>query len=189
MIICFTGSHSTGKSTAVNYLRGREKFECIDSVTRSTISTAERKVDGVTSLDEAQLKLADSVVKSMEAITMKNLVDPDKIYVMDRCVFDFIAYTTSFFKRGLLSEETYKTVLRKVQNLWEQIDVFFYLPVDFPLVPDGERSEDEDLRQAVDKEIQALLLWNKVRAVKLSGSKEERLNIIDSTISRVNDAR
>lgn len=189
MIIAFTGAHSCGKSTLVDYFRGKENFVCLDSCTRSTITAEERKVDGLNNLDSAQLKLLDGVTHRMAEIVEMNAKDPNKIYVMDRCVFDFIAYSRCFANRWQLTSSCLDSIERGCADLWNYIDVFFYLPIEFPIVNDGVRSLDEDLRKDVDSEIREQLLWNKVRAVELTGPVKKRVSTILDTVKRLEDEK
>ena len=79
MIICFTGSHSTGKSTLVEFFKGKEGFVCLDSCTRTTISDKERKIDGISSLDRTQLRMMEGVRSRMAEIVEMNIKDPEKV--------------------------------------------------------------------------------------------------------------
>ena len=185
MIVCFTGAHSCGKSTLVEFFRGKEGFECIDSVTRSTISDKERKVDGVESMDQAQIAILSNIQKATIEIVKKNVEHPEKIYLLDRCVFDFLGYTRAFVKRGLISEEYSKQIELGCRNLWKYYDLVCYLGIEFPIVPDGVRSEDEELRKDVDSEILKQILWNEVKAVKLDGPVLKRVKDLESAITAV----
>lgn len=178
MIISLTGSHSTGKSTLVEFFRGKEGYVCLDSCTRTTITAEERKVDGVESLDSAQIKMLDNITKRMADIVRMNVEDPNQVYVMDRCIFDFIGYSRVFAKKGLLKRDTLNQIERGCKDLWNYIDIFFYLPLEFGIVDDGVRSLDEDLREEVDSEILSQILWNKVKAVKLTGPVLSRVEKI-----------
>lgn len=184
-IICFTGSHSTGKSTLVEFFRGKEGYVCLDSCTRTTISDRERRIDGVEDLGLTQIRMLDQVTKRMADIVKMNAENPDKIFCMDRSVLDFIGYSRAFNKRGLLSDEYLKQIEEKCDRLWEYIDVFFYLPIEFQIVNDNVRSLDEDLRQMVDKEILDQILWNKVRAVKLTGPVLVRVKKVQEVVNEI----
>lgn len=191
MIVAFTGSHSTGKSTLVQSIRDWpwNYVRCVDSVTRSTLSAAERRVDGIPDLNEGQLTMASNICKAMESIIKMNEENPDLVFVLDRCVFDFLAYTKSFVDRGLVNLEVWDTIKEQCEGLWKHIDLFFYLPLEIKLVDDGVRSLDEDLRGRVDSYILDQILWNKVQAVQLRGTVSERLAVVVSTISELRDQK
>ena len=182
MIICFCGAHSTGKSTLVEFFRGKEGFVCLDSCTRSTISDRERKIDGVSSLDDTQLRMMKGVKSRMAEIVEMNQKDPSKVYCMDRCVFDFLSYTKAFYQKGLLKKQVYEEIVEGCEGLWANIDVFFYLPIEFKIVDDGVRSLDEDLRQTVDRNVRDSLFWYPVQAVELTGTVLQRVKKVEEVV-------
>lgn len=189
MIVALTGAHSCGKSTLIEFFRGKEGFECIDSVTRSTISKEERKVDGVENLDKAQYAILDNIGKATMELVKRNAENPDKVYLLDRCVFDFIAYSVSFFKKNLISKECLETIETTCKNYWKYYDLVCYLPIEFDIVDDGVRSLDEDLRKEVDKAILDQLLWNEVKAIKLHGSVRQRIEDLRIAVSTVKSGK
>ena len=185
MIVALSGSHSTGKSTLLEMFKNLEGVTCIPSVTRKTISAEERKVDGVQDLNTAQLSMLDNICDVMEDIVSMNLLEPNHIFILDRCVFDFLAYTRCFAKKGLVSEECLNTVEKVCKDYWKYYDLVCYLGIEFPIVADGVRSEDEDLRKQVDSEIFKQILWNKVRAIQLSGTVLQRVSDLQNAVNSV----
>lgn len=185
MIVVLTGAHSCGKSTLVEFFRGKEGFECIDSVTRSTISKEDRKVDGVENLDKAQYAILDNIGKATIEVVKKNAEDPDKVFLLDRCVFDFIAYSRCFHKKGLISDECMYTIEHVCKDYWKYYDLVCYLGIEFPIVSDGVRSEDEELRKQVDREIHKQILWNEVKAMQLNGSVLQRVSDLQDAINSI----
>lgn len=181
MIVVLTGAHSCGKSTLVEFFRGREGFECIDSVTRDTITPEERKVDNGVS-EEGQRRIYQAILKKTAEIRKMNAENPEKIFLLDRSIFDFIAYNRAFVQRGLLSSSFAGELERGLEGLSDNYDLVFYLPIEFKIVDDGVRSLDEDLRKDVDEEILKQVLWNKVKAVKLHGSIKQRIESINRSI-------
>lgn len=184
MIVALTGSHSTGKSTLLELLKDWDypNIVCIDSVTRATISDKERRIDGEVDLNQAQIEMANTIAAKVSQIEIENKKHPENTYVLDRCVFDFLAYSKSFFDRGLINLNTWKIINEVCSMCWQSIDIFFYLPIEIELVDDGVRSLDEDLRQKVDRYILDQLLWNGVKALRLEGTKMERLSTVVHTI-------
>lgn len=185
MIVVLTGSHSCGKSTLVEFFQGKEGFECIDSVTRSTISKEDRKVDGAKNLDNAQYAILENIRKATTELIRKNQENPEKVYLVDRCAFDFIAYTRCFHRRGLVSDQCLEEIEEQCANFYICYDLVGYLPIEFPIVPDGDRSEDEELRKEVDQEILKQIMWNRVRAITLHGSVKQRVTDIQYAICTI----
>lgn len=183
MVVCLTGAHSCGKSTLVEFFRGKEGFECVDSVTRSTISKEDRKVDGVGNLDRAQYAILDNIQKATLELVKRNSENPDKIYLLDRCVFDFIAYSRCFASKGQISGTCLNTIEEACKDYWKYYDLVCYLGIEFPIVSDGVRSEDEELRKEVDREIHNQILWNEVKAIQLYGPVLKRVADLQNAVN------
>lgn len=183
MIVVLTGSHSCGKSTLVEFFRGKEGFTCVDSVTRNSTTAQERKIDGVEDLNETQLRILDNIKDATRDILLKNVENPDQVYLIDRCVFDFMAYSRAFYDRGLLSPYTLEKIITDCKQVWDAYDLVCYLGIEFDIVDDGVRSLDEDLRKDVDRYILNQLLWNPVKAIKLDGSVRQRVERLQNAIN------
>lgn len=184
MLICLTGSHSTGKTTLVEFFKNEKNYESIGSVTRKVLLKEQRKVEEGVS-DESQRRVLEAIKESMNEIRKKVWENPSKIYILDRCVFDFLAYTKAFRDKGWCTDEFVEYAEKEIKDFIEEYDIVFYLPIEFNCVDDGVRSMDEDLRKSVDKYIQEAVLWNKTRAVKLTGSVLQRVQKIKNTVEKL----
>lgn len=182
-VIAMCGAHGTGKSTIVNELRKDPRCICIDSVTRTQTSQAERRIDRrLKDLDQTQLNILEAIKVNAEKIReLKESLPDDKILVMDRSSFDFYAYSKNFFVKNLLTHRTMNEIEDELPKLVDFIDLFYYLPIEFNLVDDGIRNMDEDLRQGVDKVIREQLFWTG-RTVELNGTLQKRMSKIHTTL-------
>lgn len=182
-VIAFCGAHGTGKSTIVNELRKDPRCICIDSVTRTQTSQAERRIDRkLKDLDQTQLNILEAIKVNAEKIReLKESLPDDKILVMDRSSFDFYAYSKNFFVKNLLTHRTMNEIEDELPKLVDFIDLFYYLPIEFNLVDDGIRNMDEDLRKGVDKVIREQLFWTG-RTVELNGTLQKRMSKIHTTL-------
>ena len=111
-----------------------------------------------------------------------NKQNPNKVYLLDRCVFDFIAYSRCFYKQGKLSKCVLDVIEEKGSKLFQCIDLFGYLPIEFDIVDDGIRSLDNELRKNVDSEIVDLLKTNEVNYIVLNGSVDERVQNLQTRV-------
>lgn len=191
MLVALTGAHSCGKSTLVEFFRGKEGFTCVDSVTRSRIGVSERRIDGVKELDTAQYSILLGIREAVADLIEQNKNQPDQIFLLDRCIFDFVAYTRAFHKRGLVSDKALWAIEQDCQDILADFkyDLVGYLGIEFNIVDDGVRSLDEELRKDVDQEIQRQLLWNPIKAIKLSGSVRQRVDTLRHAIDAVRYSR
>lgn len=174
MIIVFTGSHGCGKSSLIQKLRSWDNTVCVNSVTRCSTTSQERRIDGVENLDRSQYEILGKIIEATNDLIEDNKRHPENIYLVDRSVFDFVAYTEAFHKRGLVSDKCLQTAKETLQNVYKTYDLICYLPVEFAIVDDGIRSLDEVLRTDVDK-----LIWEQIKdknnVITLSGSYEDRI--------------
>ena len=182
-VVAMCGAHGTGKSTIVNELRKDPRCICIDSVTRTQTSQAERRIDGkLKDLDQTQLNILEAIKVNAEKIReLKESLPDDKIIVMDRSSFDFYAYSKNFFVKNLLRHRTMNKIEDELPKLVDFIDLFYYLPIEFNLVDDGIRNMSEELRQGVDKVIREQLFWTG-RTVELNGTLQKRMSKIHTTL-------
>lgn len=186
MIVCLTGSHSTGKSTLLREFLRKPGYACVESVTRDTISSTERRIDdGVT--EEGQLAILAAIEeKCKQLYRLDRKAGAEKTYILDRSVFDFMAYSYAFYQKGQISGSAWQMIREHCEEWLHLYDLIYYLPIEFGLVDDGERSVDEDLRQVVDRRIQDSILWYcPTKVVRLSGDVSTRVNQIESAISKI----
>lgn len=183
MIVAITGSHSTGKSTIVDSLKECSNFVSLHSITRTAVTKEERKIDGINNLDSAQLKILEGIKCNVKQVIELNKQNPEKIFLMDRCVFDFVAYSRCFYKQNTLSKEVIDKIEQDYKDLFDYVDLYVYLPIEFDIVDDGVRSLDNVLRKNVDEEIQSLLEQNNVKYIKLTGDVNTRLQYLQNTIN------
>lgn len=181
-IVAFCGAHGTGKSTLVEELRKDPRCICIDSVTRTNTTQAERRIDPDIDMDQTQLKILEAIKSKVHDLReLKYALGNDKVIVLDRSAIDFYAYCKNFLVKNLISYKTFEKVENQLWDLTRIIDRFYYLPIEFNLIDDGVRNLDEDLRQGVDKVIREQLL-KFGRTVELTGTLQTRLFRLNRTL-------
>ncbi len=172
------GTHSTGKSTLLEELkRIHPEFNFVNSVTRHTTSSAERKLMQVS--DEVQHRIFKSILKQE-----KELYSLEKLstIIMDRSFVDFTAYTTIFWQDDLVSEEFKNKIEEECKQRLKSgmYSKIFYLPIEFELVDDGVRNTNDTLRWRVDAEIRKLI--KDFSPIEITGTVEQRIKQIESYI-------
>ena len=186
-VVALSGAHGTGKSTLVEELSKDPRCICIDSVTRTNTTQAERRIDGVEDLDQTQLSILKAIGEKVREIReLKRTLPDDKIIVLDRSYVDFYAYCKNFLVKNLIRHKTFEFVELKFYDLTRYIDCFFYLPIQFNIVDDGVRSLDTDLQQGVDRVIREQL-FKVGRTVELTGTVKDRLGRINRTLDILNE--
>ena len=149
----FTGASGTGKTTALNLLKKQlpSTYKTHTNVIRDLASQK-----GLTLNELATEQTQNLIFEAYENILHD---DKDVEYVNDRCIIDPVAYTmylvaNNKLDRSVLVEQWTKLKAAVSGGFLEHV---FYFPVNFPLVKDGVRSEDENYRREIDASIRGVL--------------------------------
>lgn len=165
MKIILTGAQGTGKTTVLSNVEYPKITEVVRKLAKHGININEMGDE------EGQIKIFNKY-KSLFKVTPE--------FISDRGLTDVFAYTTWLYKHGRVSEEFWKkqkAALRKFQKDNPDI-VYCYFPIEFPLVKDGVRSEDESFRKEIDEIIQDILQAFGFDYIEVTGPIEDRVNII-----------
>lgn len=167
MRIAFTASHGCGKTSLANHFPNR-----IDEIARTVInklwSPDKMKQE---QWDEFQQEVMD---KQIEAEL--NMWD----FISDRSVIDVLAYATRFCTPKKLRALKDQAEEHMKNNPY---DIVFYIPIEFPLEKDWLRFEDEHYQEIIDLQILKYLKRYKIKYITVSGTIEQRLQIINEAIA------
>ena len=175
-----TGTHAVGKTTLLTILK--EKYPNYDiqleSLTRKAVNDPAKL--NLTTPEESEKLISEAYMKYF-------LDNQNKDFISSRHMIDVLAYSMYLAKKnGNISEEVMLEIQEKVEKLKEMklFDLVLYIPIEFdlPEVEKGtkfrEGQEDKQYREDVDGIIKFLLWGYNIPYVKISGSKEERINKI-----------
>jgi nicotinamide riboside kinase len=159
LLISFSGAQSTGKTTLLKKLKEHNAHvKFVPEVTRLI-----KREYGV------EINEAGSTI-------------------LDRCLLDGVVYTNYLDNQNNLEGWCLHQALYVFEKYVDQYDVIFYTdPADVDLEDDGERSVDVSFRNEIihtfDRLIQNTPRFNNNNLVVLSGTVDERLQTIKSTLS------
>lgn len=186
--INFTGAQGTGKTSVLKALQKDLSFKDYTIVTEVVRNFVKEK--GIQINEKGTI---ETQVLLFEAYKEKLLDENIYPFISDRCIIDVIAYSLQSYGRPVLTEKEivdWALVLNhqetQLHNLKELFGFVFYFPIEFDIVPDGTRSVDLDYQKAIDTNIRNILFNCKIPYVKVTGTVEERVQIIKDTLSKRN---
>lgn len=181
MVISFTGTGSTGKSTLLKLCKEHygDRFKYVEEVTRLV-----KREHGVT-INENADNITQLLI--MNQHILNSLIQGDVL--MDRCCIDGYVYTTWLWQHNKVDAWVAEYACSVAEMLLKKVDIIFHCVADFKLVKDGERSDNETFRDEIEHLMNSVLHHARIKdihgkVVTLAGSVEERMEKIKQTIEQ-----
>jgi len=186
MLIAFTGSHSTGKTTLIDRLKehykGNDQIQYVDSCTRKVgkehpINNTEKDYT------LTQLRILEA---HLENIHFSDLT-PNRISILDRCLIDGLIYTMQLVKEGKVDRSVGIPFLDAVEHHAFHYEIIFYIPAEIELVKDGVRSEDLEFKKNIDELFNSFFstFGKSFNLIEVKGSIDERFEIVTKHIDNL----
>ena len=172
MKLAFTGSHSTGKTTLIQEIikeaPNTASIKCVTEIARKIIRRGYLLNNEATEASYIQY-INDQLYEERD-------IECYDYFLSDRTLLDPLAYMIA--NKDFPGPTIEETFIQMMENVWlleqTRYDFYIYFPVEFPLVFDGVRPNDEKYREAVDKEILYLLNKHSIPFISVTGSVPER---------------
>ncbi|HVL90884.1 MAG TPA: ATP-binding protein [Actinomycetota bacterium] len=172
--IAIVGSFSTGKTTLAEIVAERLGLSLLPEVAREVAAMG--------------FKLDKDATPEVETlIFLKQLRNEmtHEHFVGDRSLIDVMAYAGWVLDNQPPRPESalWEACVNIAEHqLRSQYSHVFYLPIEFPIVPDGLRPLDPDFQSEIDARMRALLDRHAISFETLTGSVEDR---VDALVDRV----
>jgi hypothetical protein len=177
MRVAYTGAQCTGKSTLLQKCKEIYRdYRFVDEVTRLVKRSYGVNINEAGGTETQLYILAEHI---------KNHLLPGDNLILDRCILDGYVYTKYQVNNKKVSEDVLHAFSSVYSVLINKLDYIFYTdPSDVDLVDDGERSIDHKFRNDVIEIFEDLITHkmspkNREKVIRLKGSVEERLQIIE----------
>lgn len=172
MRIGLCGVHGTGKTTLVNELLPQFKGYIYGKSVSRELSNHLPLCKNV--------KLVDYYTQTMCASLISNQILTNKNMITDRTLLDVFMYTEGSIN---ISKEHKSLLNRTFEHNIKFYDKIIFVPIEFKVVSDGVRNEDEDYRFKLQNILKNLLkYYYNMKYIKeyitVTGSIEERLTQI-----------
>lgn len=177
MKIAFTGSQGTGKTTLLNDI---EQY-FTDHQIISEVVREELKKDPFLKINEQ----STSYTQNLFFNKYLDILLTTKDFISDRSLIDVISYTYWIASKG--DATIFPILLKQEKEIKNNIclyDFIFYFPIEFSLIKDGVRSEDEKYRCQIDKIMQDFLHAYYPQFITISGTPKERREQILNILKR-----
>lgn len=199
MQIFLTAAFSSGKSSLSSYLADNYQFR---KITKNAYRSQYADYNAASSLQnidiiswnrrEFHTEYKDNFFIRQSLPIMKFIENSNKNGIFDRCLVDSLVYFIKLYQSDEISEDFYnagKVFFEQYLHLLTKEDsLIVYLPIEFPIVPDGYRPVDEELRKLVDTITKAVLLDYNLSVLTVSGSIVERAEKIVEYYNNKNSA-
>lgn len=173
--IALVGSFSTGKTTLAEMLARRLELPLLPETAREVVDLGFKLDKDATPETEVLifLKQYNNELSTSEFVGDRSLVDVMAYagWVLDnqpRC------------KETALWDECVKLAERRLRGNYSHV---FYLPIEFPIVPDGLRPDDPAFQAEIDERVLHILKSHDIRYTTLTGSVQERMDQIRKQMS------
>ena len=170
----FTGASGTGKSTLLNKISKWNNFKTIELSGRPYLPKTGDYIQNSSDIVQYRISYGHTVTM------LDSMLDyPNKNLFFSRCIIDQLAYSR-VLKVG---KELHDIHIKQINQILPHINIF-YIPIEFDLTDNDDevRGNNQEIRIQTDKEIQNIIKSYKIPHTKVTGTVEERLQIIKSHI-------
>lgn len=164
--IAIVGSFSTGKTTLAERVAEPLEVPLLPEAAREIVQLGFK-------LDKDATPEAETLIFLKQLYN--EMIHPD--FVGDRSLIDVMAYAGWVLenqprrKEMALWDECLKIARYQLRSQYTHV---FYLPIEFPIVPDGLRPLDPDFQSEIDGRILDIMETHDVKYEPLRGSVEDR---------------
>lgn len=174
MKIALTGSQGVGKSTLCNKLtKHLPKTFYIKEIAREEIKRIGKLPYKMN--DQKRFEFQKRLLE-LQLIAESN--NPN--FISDRGIMDILAYSYD------LPQYNYLLDIAKQCNIATRYSLVFYIPIEFELEGDNERSNDPVYQWQIDSNLRKVLADLNVPHYKIQGSVEQRVDSVLSTLKLFN---
>lgn len=172
MKIVLSGSQSVGKTTVMNEIEKSPMFQGHTFI-REIVRTLMKK--GIQINKGADHKSQVAILEEHYRNTFRY-----SSFVSDRGAIDAFAYATWDYLQGNYTLEQHKEHEQLFLSCLKAYEVYFYIPPEFEIVPDGVRAVDKDYQHQIHEIFIELYRRYHISYVTVTGTVQERVDYIQN---------
>lgn len=176
MNILISGAQCVGKTTLINSLKSlHSDWVFYDEVVRKLALTGIQ----VSELgnDETQIVIMEQHEKNIKSANQFG------INVFDRGPLDCFAYSVWAFRKGSISQETYRKSMKDFNNLMDSFDEVFFIAPEFEIQSDGFRSTSKEFQTETNQIFLDILREWGIKHTILKGSVLNRIEMLHNILN------
>lgn len=174
MKVSISGSHSTGKSTLAEMCFNTLHMMYPGNVAIIREVAHEIAKEGYPINENAT---HDTYYRGIfKQLNYERMTRGSKYIICDRSMVDYLAYLRVNYNSNLFIQMVEEIVWLETKYF----DRYVFLPIEFDAVDDSVRNTDEINRKAIENEIIALFEYFNIKAIKVYGNLQERINTLMS---------
>jgi len=178
MRFALTGSHGVGKTSVISELDdwlSNKGIKCIYN------SSNARKIK------KAGLSINDDGDDFVQLVVASSHIShfSENGWFADRSILDCYAYGEYLYKQGKITKDCNLAVTYLLESFIREYSKIFYIPIEFKMVSDGVRKEDESFQKEIDDIIHQKLITTGVDYELITGTVEDRCQQIQKIIKRL----
>lgn len=186
MVVAFTGTHVTGKTTLLNdyldYCASKNSDKTIGYITGIARNIIARGFP--LNKDGNVYSYINYVNDQLNAEKAIDLYDD---FICDRTILSCVAYAS--VNRDLPRPYIPDYLIEMLENVWllekDRIDLYVYFPIEYEMpYLDDIHPADEEYRKKVDQMIHSLLIKHNINFITMTGDKKERLKTLVSIFDK-----
>lgn len=172
MKFLLTGAQGTGKTSIMDALSC--DIQKIQNVTRTCIEKNNLSIN-----ENSDNTTQHTIFNAYYDVLTKN-----DNYLAERSLFDVYAYSQHQFFNNKCDSEILERQKKLIETFVKENAnaIYFYIPIEFDIVPDGTRSINKTFQKEIDNYIHCLLDEFGCKYYTIKGPISERVNAINDII-------
>ncbi len=187
MRVALVGSQSVGKSTLLKALQNvYPDATFIEEATRWVLPLG-FKINREADFKTQEMIMMRHLFELYATYDDPRIISGSNLAIFDRSPLDCFVYSTWLYYNNpeKMPRYNWNKIRCIYENVVDDIDLYVYIPIEFPVVDDGVRDLNENYRSEIDHMFKVQIdTLHRHRVLTVSGTVEERVQMVKDRISQ-----